>query len=91
MQSPRVTVSSLTVPNLVVDRQEFAPLSLAAVYNDGVLTQTGTPWHFVVQVPPEMAGEKSGPVEYDVDALALTLPTPAHPKRAAALELSAAV
>ena len=91
VQSPRVVLSALTVPNLIVDRQEFAPLSLAAIYNDGVLTQTGQPWRFVVQVPPEVAGEKGGPVEYDVNALALTLPTLAHPKRAAALTLSAAI
>ena len=91
VQSPRVVLSALTVPNLIVDRQEFAPLSLAAIYNDGVLTQTGQPWRFVVQVPPEVTGEKGGPVEYDVNSLALTLPTPAHPKRAAALTLSAAI
>lgn len=91
VQSPRVVLSALTVPNLVVDRQEFAPLSLAAIYNDGVLTQTGSPWRFIVQLPPEVAGGKSGPVEYDVNALALTLPTPAHPKRPAALTLSAAI
>ena len=91
VQSPRVVLSSLTIPNLVVDRQEFALLSLAAVYDDGVLTQTGDPWRFVVQIPPEVAGGKNGLVEYDVNALTLALPTPAHPKRPAALELSAAI
>ena len=90
-QSPRVVLSALTVPNLVVDRQAFAPLSLAAIYNDGVLTQTGAPWRFVVSVPPEVAGEKGALVEYDVNALALTLPAPAHPKRTPALALSAAI
>lgn len=89
--APHVVLSALTVPDLVVDEQTFAPLSLAGRYDDGVLTQTGAPWRFIVAPPTDYAGEAGGSVEYDVNALRLTLPTPAHPQRAASLALSAAI
>jgi len=91
LSAPHIAVSSLTVPDLIVDGQKFAPLSLAARYDDGVLTQTGAPWRFIVSPPTDYVGEAGGPVEYDVRALRLTLPTPTHPHRAAALALAAAI
>jgi len=90
-QAPHVALSSLSVPDLVVDRQKFAPLALAGRYDDGVLTQTGGPWRFVVSAPADYAAEAGGQVEYDVNALRLTLPTPASPHRTAAIALSAAI
>ena len=90
-QSPHVVVHALSVPNLVVNDQSFAPLLLAGRDDDGVFTQTGAPWHFVVTVPPDYAAEPGGTVEYDVDRLRLSLPSLAHPKRPAALLLSAAI
>ena len=60
-QAPHVALSSLTVPDLVVDGQTFAPLSLAGRYDDGVLTQTGVPWRFVVSPPTDYVGEAGGP------------------------------
>lgn len=90
-QAPHVALTSLTVPDLVVDGQTFAPLSLAGRYDDGVLTQTGPPWRFLVSAPTDYVGEAGGPVEYDVSALRLTLPTPAHPHRGGALALTAAI
>jgi len=89
--APHIALTSLSVPDLIVDGQAFAPLALAARYDDGVLTQTGAPWRFIVSAPSDYAGEAGGPVEYDVNALRLTLPTPAHPRRAAALSLAAAI
>ena len=90
-QVPHVALTSLAVPDLVVDGQTFAPLSLAGRYDDGVLTQTGAPWRFLVSPPTDYVGEAGGPVEYDVNALRLTLPLPAHPHRAGALALAAAI
>ena len=89
--APHVALTSLTVPDLVVDGQTFAPLSLAARYDDGVLTQTGSAWRFIVSAPSDYAGEAGGPVEYDVNALRLILPTRTHPRRATALSLAAAI
>ena len=90
-QSPHVVLTALDVPNLVVNRQTFAPLTLAGRYDDGVLTQTGAPWRFVVQVPTDYAAEAGGQVEYDVDALRLTLPSASQPNRPQSLILSAAI
>ena len=90
-QVPHVALTSLSVLDLAVDGQTFAPLSLAGRYDDGVLTQTGAPWRFLVSPPTDYVGEAGGPVEYDVNALRLTLPLPAHPHRAGALALSAAI
>jgi len=88
---PHLIVRSLTVPDLVVNTQKFAPLSVAGRYDDGVFTQIGTPWQFVVAVPPDYAAEPGGLVEYDVSRLRLTLPSAEHSKRQAALTLSAAI
>ena len=90
-QSPHVALTSLSLPDLVVDGQKFAPLSLAGRYDDGVLTQTGGPWRFIVSPPTDYVGEAGGPVEYDISSLRLTLPTPAHPHRVGSLALAAAI
>ena len=90
-QVPHVALTSLTVPDLIVDGQAFAPLSLAGRYDDGVLTQTGAPWRFIVTPPTDYAAEAGGPVEYDVNALRLTLPASAPSRRAGSLALSAAI
>ncbi len=90
-EKPLVTVRALTLPDLVVNSQTFAPLTLAGRYDDGVFTQTGAPWRFVVTVPPEYAAEPGGLVEYDIDRLRLNLPVGAHKKRPLALALSAAI
>lgn len=90
-QAPHIVLSALSVPNLVIDGQTFAPLSLAGRYDDGILTQTGAPWRFIVSPPTDYAGEAGGRVEYDVNALRLTLPTPGRPRRGAAVSLSAAI
>jgi len=90
-QAPHIALTSATVPDLIVDEQTFAPLSLAGRYDDGVLTQTGAPWRFIVSPPTDYVGEAGGPVEYDVNALRLTLRTPAHPRRIGALTLAAAI
>ena len=90
-QAPHVALTSLSVPDLIVDGQTFAPLALAGRYDDGILTQTGSPWRFIVSAPTDYAGEAGGPVEYDINALRLTVRTPTHPRRAAALTLSAAI
>lgn len=90
-QVPHVALTSVTVPDLVVDGQTFAPLSLAGRYDDGVLTQTGLPWRFLVSAPTDYAGEAGGPVEYDVNALRLTLPNLGHPQRGGAISLAAAI
>jgi hypothetical protein len=90
-QAPHVALNALDIPDLVINRQKFAPFSLAGRYDDGVFTQTGAPWRFLVTVPADYAAEAGGQVEYDVDALHLTLPTTAHPKRAAFLALTAAI
>ena len=90
-QAPHVALTSLTLPDLVVDGQTFAPLALAGRYDDGVLTQTGGPWRFIVSPPTDYVGEAGGPVEYDVNSLRLTLPTPAHPHRVGALALAGAI
>ena len=87
-QFPQIALTALTIPDLVVNRQKFAPFTLAGRYDDGVLTQTGAPWRFVVQVPADYAAEAGGQVEYDVNALRLTLP---KADRAGALALSAAI
>ena len=90
-QAPHVALSALDIPDLVINRQKFAPFSLAGRYDDGVFTQTGAPWRFLVTIPADYAAEAGGQVEYDVDALHLTLPTTVHPKRAASLALTAAI
>ena len=89
--APRVVLKRLSLPDLVVNRQAFAPLTLAGRYDDGVLTQTGDPLRLIVSVPPDYAADAAGQVEYDVNALRLVLPTPAHPRRPAALFVSAAI
>ncbi len=35
-QAPQITVTALNVPNLVVNRQKFAPFTLAGRYDDGI-------------------------------------------------------
>ena len=90
-QAPHVAVSALAVPNLVVNGQVFQPLSLAGRYDDGIVTQTGAPWKFIVSVPREYSADAASQVEYRVDALRLVLPTPSHPNRLRALTLSAAI
>ncbi len=90
-QAPHILVRALDVPDLVVNGQSFAPLTLAGRYDDGVLTQMGKPWSFVVTIPRDYAAESAGHVEYRVDSLKLVLPTPAHPKRIPALALAAAI
>ncbi len=45
----------------------------------------------MVQVPTDYAAEPGGQVEYDINALRLTLPTAAHPNRPQSLALSAAI
>lgn len=89
--APHVVIRALTLPNLVVNSQAFAPLSLAGRYDDGIFTQTGAPWRFVVSVPPDYAAEPGGQVEYDVDRLRLVLPIGIHKKRPFALALAAAI
>ncbi len=90
-QAPHVIVRALTLPDLVVNSQAFAPVALAGRYDDGVFTQTGRPWHFVVTVPPDYAAEPGGLVEYDIDRLRVALPVGAYRKRPLALALSAAI
>ena len=89
--APHLIVRSLTLPDLVVNAQSFAPLALAGRYDDGVLTQTGPSWRLAVAAPSDYAAEPGGQVEYDISRLRLTLPTAAHPKRPAALTLAAAI
>ena len=90
-EKPQVVVRALTLPDLVVNSQAFAPLTLAGRYDDGVFTQTGAPWRFVVSVPADYAAEPAGQVEYDIDRLRLILPVGAHRKRPLALSLAAAI
>ena len=90
-QAPHIQLDSLDIPNLVVDGQSFQPLTLAGRYDDGVLTQTGLPWRFLVAIPRDYAAEAAGLVEYRIDGLQLTLPTPMHPKRAPSLRLLATI
>ena len=90
-EAPHVVVRSLTLPNLVVNSQTFAPLSLAGRYDNGTFTQTGAPWRFLVTVPTDYAAEPGGQVEYDIDRLSLALPIGTHKKRPLALALSAAI
>ena len=90
-QAPHVIVRALTLPNLTINSQQFAPLTLAGRYTDGVFSQTGAPWHFVVTVPTDYAAEPGGLVEYDINRLRLTLPVGAYRKRPVALALSAAI
>ena len=87
-QQPHLVIDALNVPDLIVDRQRFAPISLAARFDDGVLTQTNGPWRFVVDVPTDYAAEVGGQVEYDVNALKLVVP---GPNRAGSVALSAAI
>ncbi len=89
--APHVVVRALTLPNLIVNSQAFAPLSLAGRYDDGTFIQTGLPWRFVVSVPPDYAGEAGGQVEYDVDRLRLALPFGNYKRRPLALALAAAI
>ncbi len=90
-EKPQVIVRALSLPDLVVNSQTFAPLTLAGRYDDGVFTQTGAPWRFVVSVPAEYAAEPGGLVEYDIDRLRLTLPVGVYKKRPLALLLAAAI
>jgi len=90
-QAPRVVLKALDVPDLVVNRQTFAPFTLAGRYADGVLTQTGGPLRLVVRVPSDYAAEKGRTVEYDLSALRLALPTPADPRRAGTISAEAAI
>ena len=89
--APHLIIQKLSLPDLVVNSQVFAPLTLAGRYDDGILTQIGPLWRFGVSVPPDYAGEPATAVEYDVSRLRLTLPTASHPKRVPALALAAAI
>ena len=90
-QAPHVVVRALDLPDLSVNSQKFAPLSLAGRYDDGVLTQTGAPWLFTVAVPTDYAAEPAGQVQYEISRLRLTLPTAASPKRVPMLALAASI
>jgi len=90
-QAPRVVLKALDVPDLVVNRQTFAPFTLAGRYADGVLTQTGGPLRLVVRVPSDYAAEKGRTVEYDLSALRLSLPAPGHPNRAGTISAQGAI
>ena len=90
-QSPHVIVHNLSLPDLTVNAQKFAPLSLAGRYDDGIFTQTGAPWLFTVDVPTDYAAEPGGQVQYEISRLRLTLPTAAHPARPRTLALTAAI
>jgi len=89
--APHLVVRAFAVPDLVVNTQKFAPVTLAGRYDDGVFTQIGQPWQFIVHVPPDYAAEPGGQVEYDISRLRLTLPSAAHPKRLPTLTLTAAI
>jgi len=91
LAAPHVVVQALTLPDLVINSQKFAPLRLAGRYDDGVFTQIGDPWHFAVTVPPDYAAEPGGIVEYDVNRLRLLLPVGTHQKRPLSLALAAAI
>ena len=67
--------------------QPLAPFTLAGRYADGVFVKTGDPWALDFQPTPQLPHD----VRYVVNALRLTLPTAAHPKRAPALALDAAI
>ena len=90
-QAPHLVVRALDLPDLSVNSQKFAPLSLAGRYDDGVLTQTGAPWLFTVAVPTDYAAEPGGQVQYEISRLRLTLPTASSPKRVPALALAASI
>lgn len=90
-QSPHVALTALTVPDLIVDNQKFAPLSLAGRYDDGILTQTGAPWQFVINLPNEYAAEADKSVAYQINSLRLSLPTASRPNQSRSLALSAAI
>ncbi len=89
--APHLIVRALTLPDLVVNTQKFAPVTLAGRYDDGTFTQTGAPWRFVVTVPTDYAAEPGGQVEYDINRLRLALPVGIHRKRPLALSLAAAI
>ncbi len=89
--APHLIVQALSLPDLAINSQVFAPLTLAGRYDDGVFTQTGLPWRFGVSVPPDFAGEPAASVEYDISRLRVSLPTASHPKRVPALALTAAI
>ena len=89
--SPHVALTALELPDLVVDGQKFAPLSLAGRYDDGVLTQTGAPWRLTLQPLPDYAGEVNRPVVYQMDRLRLVLPTTTHSKRPTTLAMAGAI
>ena len=90
-QAPHILVRALDIPDLVVNGQSFAPLTLAGRYDDGIVTQVGAPWSFVVAIPRDYAAESAGHVEYRVDSLKLVLPTSTHPTRIPALSLLAVI
>jgi hypothetical protein len=90
-QSPHVVVRNLALPDLSVNAQKFAPLSLAGRYDDGVFTQIGAPWQFTVDVPTDYAAEPGGQVQYQISRLRLALPTAGHPNRPRTLALTAAI
>ncbi len=89
--APHLAVRALTLPDLVVNSQKFAPLTLAGRYDDGTFTLTGAPWRFAVAVPPDYAAEPGGTVEYDVSRLRLLLPVGIHRKRPLSVALAAAI
>ena len=89
--SPHVVLTALDLPDLIVDNQKFAPLSLAGRYDDGILTQTGAPWRFSLLPRPDYAGDANRPVVYQIDTLRLALPTASHPARPRTLSLAGAI
>lgn len=90
-QAPHLALDRLDVPDLVVNRQIFAPITLAGRYDDGILTQTGAPWLFTLALPSRYVGESGQSAQYQINRLRLTLPTLSHPERVAAVQMEAAI
>lgn len=84
LKSPFGT-ATVTAQDLTIEGQSLAPLTMAAHYADGVLTKTGAPWDLTLLTPG------AGGVRYIVDALRVTLPTPAHPNAPRTLSLAAQI
>ncbi|MDQ2799486.1 MAG: translocation/assembly module TamB domain-containing protein, partial [Armatimonadota bacterium] len=90
-QSPTVNVDQLSAENLDIDGQQFAPVTLAGRYADGVITQSGAPWEFDVQLPKRQQVDGQTQIRYLLNKFALVLPTPANPNRQASLTLDAQI
>lgn len=90
-QSPIINIEQLFAENLTVDGQQFAPVTLAGRYADGVITQTGAPWEFAVQLPKRQQADGQTQIRYLLNKFSLALPTPSDPKRQASLTLDAQI